>query len=77
VKASAALTAGHSYTLTLLDHDDNYAGDPTYTLYDDVAISTGWPFTKTAPAAGSGFFCARGASGYPARMRLAAFEVAP
>jgi hypothetical protein len=41
VKASAAVTAGHSYTLTLLDHDDNYAGDPTYTLYDDVAISAG------------------------------------
>src|SRR5262249_18374259 len=36
--ASATLTGGHSYTLTLSDHDDNYAGDPTYTLYDDVAI---------------------------------------
>ena len=36
--ASAALTGSHSYTLTLIDHDDNYASDPTYTLYDDVAI---------------------------------------
>jgi len=33
------VTAGHSYTLTLIDHDDGYAGDPTYTLYDDLAIS--------------------------------------
>jgi hypothetical protein len=38
VKSSASVTAGHSYTLTLIDHDDGYAGDPTYTLYDDVAI---------------------------------------
>jgi hypothetical protein len=39
VKVTASVTAGHSYTLTLIDHDDGYAGDPTYTLYDDVAIS--------------------------------------
>ena len=39
VQASGAVTAGHSYTLTLISHDDNYAGDPTYTLYDDVTIS--------------------------------------
>ncbi|NUP48722.1 MAG: hypothetical protein HOW97_15660, partial [Catenulispora sp.] len=36
---SSALTAGHSYTLTLTSHDDNYAGDATYTLFDDVAVS--------------------------------------
>ena len=36
--ASAALTGSHSYTLTLIDHDDNYATDPTYTLYDDVTL---------------------------------------
>jgi hypothetical protein len=36
---AVAVTAGHSYTLTLTSHDDNYAGDPTYTLYDDVALS--------------------------------------
>jgi hypothetical protein len=35
--ASAAITAGHSYTLALTSHDDNYGSDPTYTLYDDVA----------------------------------------
>ena len=39
VKVSSTVTAGHSYTLTLIDHDDGYAGDPTYTLYDDVALS--------------------------------------
>ncbi|OLE23662.1 MAG: hypothetical protein AUG49_15400 [Catenulispora sp. 13_1_20CM_3_70_7] len=33
-----ALTAGHSYTLTLVSHDDDYSGDPTYTLYDDVTV---------------------------------------
>jgi hypothetical protein len=36
-QATASVTAGHSYTLTLISHDDNYAGDATYTLYDDVA----------------------------------------
>jgi hypothetical protein len=35
---SATLTASHSYTLTLIDKDDNYPTDPTYTLYDDVTL---------------------------------------
>ena len=35
---TAAVTAGHSYTVTLTSHDDNYAGDATYTLYDDVVV---------------------------------------
>ena len=35
---TASVVAGHSYTLTLIDHDDNYPGDPTYTLYDDVTL---------------------------------------
>jgi len=35
---TAAVTGGHRYTLTLANHDDNYPGDPTYTLYDDVVI---------------------------------------
>jgi hypothetical protein len=39
VQFSASLTGSHSYTLTLISHDDNYAADPTYTYYDDVAIS--------------------------------------
>jgi hypothetical protein len=39
VQKSAGVTAGHSYTLTLVSHDDNYTGDATYTLYDDVSVS--------------------------------------
>ncbi len=38
-KVSATLTAGHSYTLTLTSHDDNYPADPTYTVFDDVSVS--------------------------------------
>jgi hypothetical protein len=37
-QVSSAITAGHSYTLTLTSHDDNYPADPTYTLYDDVTV---------------------------------------
>jgi hypothetical protein len=36
---TAALTAGHSYTVTLTNHDDNYPGDASYTYIDDVALS--------------------------------------
>src|SRR5438477_3062986 len=58
-QASAAVTGGHSVTITLSNHDDNYSGDPTYTLYDDVTVAVGTPDTTppatsvTAPAAGS------------------------
>jgi hypothetical protein len=38
VNATSGIVAGHSYTLTLLNHDDNYPGDPTYTLFDDVTL---------------------------------------
>jgi hypothetical protein len=38
VLVSQAVTAGHSYTLALTSHDDNYAGDPTFTLFDDVTV---------------------------------------
>ena len=50
-QVSTGVTAGHSYTLTLLSHDDNYATDPTYTLYDDVALSAG----VTNPIVNPGF----------------------
>ncbi|MCW2916947.1 MAG: hypothetical protein JWN52_5015 [Actinomycetia bacterium] len=36
---TATITAGHSYTLTLTNRDDNYTGDATYTKYDDVTLS--------------------------------------
>jgi hypothetical protein len=39
IQKTASITAGHSYTLTLTNRDDNYPGDPTFTLYDDVATS--------------------------------------
>ncbi len=48
--ASAALTGSHSYTLTLIDHDDNYATDPTYTLYDDVSIGATPPPPPPPPS---------------------------
>jgi len=38
VTYSLAPNVGHNVTLTLTSHDDNYAADPTYTLYDDVAV---------------------------------------
>ena len=43
VQVSTDLTAfaGQTVTLSFNNHDDNYAGDPTYTLYDDVQISGG------------------------------------
>ena len=37
------LAGSRSYTLTLVSHDDNYPGDPTYTLYDDVAVGAAPP----------------------------------
>ncbi|MFI5166102.1 MAG: protease pro-enzyme activation domain-containing protein [Thermoanaerobaculales bacterium] len=37
---SLSANAGHSVTLTLTSHDDNYAGDATYTYYDDVVMTT-------------------------------------
>lgn len=46
------MTAGHSYTLTLTSHDDNYSGDPTYTLYDDIAITTAAASDPVIAAAG-------------------------
>ncbi len=36
---NATVVAGHSYTLSLISHDDNYSTDPTLTLYDDVTFS--------------------------------------
>jgi hypothetical protein len=38
VTANLAAQAGHGVTLTLTSHDDNYARDPTWTLFDDVAV---------------------------------------
>jgi len=32
------VVAGRSYTLTLINHDDNYVADPTYTQFDSIAF---------------------------------------
>jgi len=47
---NAAASAGHSVTLTISSHDDNYAGDATYTYVDDVAVSTGGTSDTTPPS---------------------------
>ena len=39
VQVSSSIAVGHSYTLTLISHDENNPGDPTYTLYDDVVAN--------------------------------------
>jgi len=50
VNWNAAASAGHSVTLTLSNHDDNYAGDATYTYFDDVTVTTsGGGGDTTAP----------------------------
>jgi hypothetical protein len=38
-QVSHAVTSGHSYTVTLTNKDDNYPGDPTYTLFDDAGVA--------------------------------------
>jgi len=49
VNYNASSSAGHSVTLTLANHDDNYAGDATFTYFDDVAVGTGGTGDTTAP----------------------------
>lgn len=39
VQVSANVTANDSYTLSLLNHDDNNSNNPTYTLFDDVTVN--------------------------------------
>lgn len=39
VTASVSSHAGHSVTLTFLNHDDGRPSDPTFTLVDDVGLS--------------------------------------
>jgi hypothetical protein len=36
--ATGSVSGGHSYTITLTSHDDDYSADPTYTLFDDVVV---------------------------------------
>jgi hypothetical protein len=39
VNQTAPVSAGHSYTLTLISHDGNRHGGGSYTLYDDVTLN--------------------------------------
>ncbi|HET9052291.1 MAG TPA: hypothetical protein VFO60_11365, partial [Candidatus Dormibacteraeota bacterium] len=55
-QVTATVTPGHSVTLTLASHDDNYAGDPTYTLYDTVALSASAPPPPPGPVVTNGGF---------------------
>jgi hypothetical protein len=34
------ITAGHTYTLTLVNHNSGIPTDPTYALFDDIAFSS-------------------------------------
>jgi hypothetical protein len=45
VTYNASANAGHSVTLTLTNVDDNNPGDPTFTWYDDVVVTSGPPDT--------------------------------
>jgi hypothetical protein len=49
----AAVTAGHNYTLTLTNHDDNFAGDASVALPARTArqVAVAAP---SRPAAGTG-----------------------
>jgi hypothetical protein len=38
-QVTAGVTAGHSYTLTLVSYDENNPGDATYARYDDITVS--------------------------------------
>jgi serine protease len=38
VQVTAAITAGHRYTLTPTNRDDDFAGDASFTPFDDVAV---------------------------------------
>jgi hypothetical protein len=37
-QVKTAVTAGHTYTLTLSSRDENSPGDASYTRYDDVTL---------------------------------------
>ncbi|OLB79789.1 MAG: hypothetical protein AUI14_09205, partial [Actinobacteria bacterium 13_2_20CM_2_71_6] len=57
-QVTGAVTPGHSYTLTLVSHDENSPGDATDTRYDDVSVDgSGVPgndfSVSVAPASGS------------------------
>ena len=46
---SANVITGHSYTLTLISHDDNWSSDPSYTLFDNIVLFNGTVAPSVAP----------------------------
>ncbi|MCW2879632.1 MAG: hypothetical protein JWQ95_3732 [Sphaerisporangium sp.] len=72
VQAGAPVTAGHSYTLTLAGHDDNYSGDGTAVKYDDVALAAG-----TSNPIANGTFEAGNLSGWTTAGTTAVTTSAP
>jgi hypothetical protein len=62
VQVTAPVTAGHTYTLTLTSHDDNYGSDPTYTKYDDIALNSTTPDFGIAVSPSSGSVTAGGST---------------
>ncbi len=82
VQGSADLSAfaGQPATLIFGNHDDNNAGDPTYTLFDDVQIAQGSPsgpdFSLAASpgnvtGTGSAVIAASGSGGFASSISLA------
>ncbi len=47
---TAPLTPGHSYTLTLVNRDDNHPADPVSTLFDDVTVDAGTQQARQQPS---------------------------
>ncbi len=38
-QVTVPLVAGHAYTLTLINRDDNHPNDPVHTLFDDITVA--------------------------------------
>jgi len=62
VNYNASSMAGHSVTLTLTNHDDNYSGDATYTTFDDVNVTTSVTYSISGSAGTSGATVTAGAA---------------
>ena len=68
-QVTLGVIAGHNYTLSLTSHDDNYGADPTFTLFDDVVVSS------SATPLGRKSLCFPGRSVYAlGKVRAATFS---
>ena len=39
-QVTTSVISGHPYTLTFINHDDNYPSDASYTLFDNIILSS-------------------------------------